>query len=1382
MTDTTATPTEPSDDSRVGSTPSTLDFPVVGIGASAGGLEALLKFFENLPPDSGMAFVVVLHLSPKHSSNVPTLLSNVTPLPVQHVSGPVGIERNHVYVIPPGKLLAMDDNALDITDADRPRGRHVAIDLFFRSLAQVHGPRAVGIVLSGSGADGSAGIARVKEQGGLTFAQVPDEADFDSMPRSAIATSAIDFVLPVAQMPRKLIDLSTAARNIHLPPIAEPDKGLPPKPGRAPTGHEADEVLRDILVTLRARTGHDFRHYKRATMMRRLQRRLQVNGLSDLPSYRTHLHANADEAPALLKDLLIGVTNFFRDSESFDVLARDVLPQLFKGRSPQEQVRAWVAGCARGEEAYSLAMLLCEQAARIAEPPDMLVFATDIDERAITTARAGLYPESILTDVSPLRLRQFFTKEDTQYRIRKEVREKLLFAQHNLLRDPPFSQIDLISCRNLMIYIDRDVHNEMLEIFHFALKPGGFLFLGSSESADTASQLFTPVDKKHRIYRANNLSRGRRMLPALPLRLGAAGTPTVELPLLRSKASFADAHQRLLQQHAPPSVLINAESEIVHLSDNTGAFLRLAPGAPSHNLLSLVLPELRLELRAALLQARQSGRSVEARRVKVQRGGRPRYVSMVVRPVRDNVSNAEFTLVMFDEVDDTLGGEHPGDELDPAMTHLEGELQRTKDELKASIEQGETSSEELRASNEELQAINEELRSTTEELETSKEELQSINEELVTVNQELKIKVEETGKINDDLQNLIASTDIATVFVDRGMSIKRYTPRATDIFNLIPSDVGRSLLDITHRLDYPQLAADTSAAFQSLQIIEREVHSSDDRWYIARLLPYRTLEDHIGGAVLTFIEITRRRRAEQQLHEEQDRMRLVAASTRDYAIFTTDAEGRVTTWNQGAQSIFGYTEAEMLGQSSALLYLPEDRAIGALDDEMRRAREEGRAEGDRWMLRKEGSRFFCSGILTALEGGQGFAKIARDLTGLKQAETEREAQLKREAAAAAQARAVSEMKDEFLAVLSHELKNPLNLILVNAELLTRLPESRGIAPVARAAEVIRRTVVSQAQIIDDLLDMSRVQTGKLALNLGEVNGSAALQSIVAAASADAAARHLHLTLQPPAERVAVHADPVRLEQIMWNLLTNAIKFTPAGGSITVSLQQEDGMARLDVADTGRGIEPDFLPKVFDMFRQAESRSTHYEGGLGIGLALVKQLALLQGGRVEAFSEGSGLGARFTVWLPLHDGATAGPAAKAASPASTIAGLRVLIVDDAEETIGALGELLKLEGAHVSGATSVPQALQMIGKQSFDLIVSDIAMPGMNGYELLLQLRGRPDAANTPTIALSGLGRPADAKRALDAGFDAHLGKPVTLEALTEAMRLAREHRSARAGE
>ena len=1346
---------------------SALNFPVVGIGASAGGLQALLSFFEHMPASNGMAFVVILHLSPEHESSVAEILQRVASMPVVQVKGLTAIHANHVYVIPPNHNLSMNDGHLQLSSHTGVKGANLAIDLFFRTLAEVHQERAIAIVMSGTGTDGAAGLARIKEEGGVTLVQKPEDTEYDSMPKAAMATGMVDFIVPAADMPQRLQELWANACRISLPKCSNSPMGDDVIPESEEVSRWAEEALRDIMDVLRRHSQNDFRQYKRATVLRRIERRLQVNGLPDLPAYREFLRTHPEEAAPLLQDMLISVTNFFRDPNAFEALERDVLPGLLSNRQPDEPVRVWVAGCATGEEAYSVTMLLKEQMEKHNCMSELQVFATDIDERAVSFGRNGMYPASIAADVLPARLKRFFALEKKQFRVNKTVREKILFANHNVLRDPPFSRIDLICCRNLLIYLDKAAQARVLGTFRFALKPGGILFLGSSESAEAAPKLFTLIDKKSRFFKTNpNVNAIRHLMLAsdIPRETSVFSQRGPDRRAAKP-ASFAELHRKLIDQVVLPSVLVDARHNILHLSENVGKFLLPGSGTPSVNLLDNTQAELRTELRTAIYQAMHTGKVVRTHAIPVRRGDSQILVVMTVRSFQEEGTESSLMLVMFDEVLEKSPGQASGtaDQLHSMQVdQLETEIRQLKEDLQQTIEQTEVSTEELKASNEEQQAVNEELRSATEELETSKEELQSINEELTTVNCELKYKVDETSTMNDDLQNLITSSDIATVFVDKNLHIKRFTPQAARIFNLIESDINRPLMDITHKLDYESLAEDAAGMLKTLNLIERPVTSSEGRHYLARLRPYRTTDDHIDGVVLTFVDVTALRKAEERLRAGEEQLRIAAETTRDYAILTIDEESCITSWNIGAQRIFGYDPQYIVGKPFSTIFTPEDRDAGAPEDELRHARDEGRSVDERWHLRKDGSTFFCSGIVTRLEGKSGgYAKIARDMTESRSQEMSRDEMLAMEKQA-------NELKDQFLAVMSHELKHPLNLIQVNTELLLSQPEVRTLPEVVRAGEIIRSAVVSQTKIIDDLLDLSRARTGKLTLRLAPVNLAGMAESIAAAAREAANKKNLTLQYENSKEEVIALCDRVRTEQVLWNLINNAIKFTPSGGNITVRLTCDDLFATLAVIDTGQGIDAAFLPHIFGMFVQAPNlKVSNANAGLGVGLTLVHDLTVAQGGKVLAESAGVGKGSAFTVWLPLAQ--TKVQEKKIALPPGNLKGLRILAVDDMIDLLEPFSALLKLEGAQVDIATSGQQALELLESNVYDLLISDLGMPFMDGYELMRKIRKRSEWQKLKAIALSGYGRQVDTVRALQSGFNAHLSKPATVAHICQSI-------------
>ena len=827
-------------------------FPVVGIGASAGGLAAFQAFFEALPARPGMAFVLVQHLSPDHESALAEIVQQRTQMAVRQVDDHPVVEADCVYVIPPGKHLEIEDGRLRLVELRRDRGRPTAVDHFFRTLAQDVGERAVAVVLSGTGSDGALGLKAIKERAGLTLVQDPDDAGYDGMPNAAIATGLVDVTGTPAELADRLVGIRDAV-----------DDGVAPVLGPVRRGDE--EALRTIFAHLRRRTGHDFTHYKRSTIRRRLARRLQVTGLETLPAYADHVRTDADETRALLRDFLISVTQFFRDPDAFEALDERVLPALFAGGP--EAVRAWVPGCATGEEAYSVAMLLHEHAARLPSRPAVQVFATDIDEDAVAHARAGVYPESALADVAPDRRARFFEEAGSGHRVKQELRESVLFAVHNLISDPPFSRLDLVACRNVLIYFNREIQARAFRAFHYGLRPGGVLFLGSSEAPGSVTSAFEPLEERARIYRRRDVAvpgvgfpvppasdRGGAVGPRPPRPAGQGGGAGRGGGVLDRYAAWT------LSRYGPPRLLVDERFDLTHVLGRAGDYLRDREGPVTQNAVDRVERAFQVDLRAALHRAFADGEPTDTPFRRVAVGGGERAVRLHVGPVGGAAASDGLVEVVFVELDAAslaaLDARAPDDAPPPDPDGLEDEVRRLRDELRATVEDRETSTEELRASNEELQSLNEELQSATEELETSREELQSMNEELHTVNDELKDKVGELTALNGDLQNLIASTDVGTLFLDRDLRLKRFTPRAAELFHVIPSDVGRPVGHLAHGARDADFEAVAREVQGTLVPVTRTVHAKGGRAHLLRAVPYRTADDRIDGVVLSFVDVT----------------------------------------------------------------------------------------------------------------------------------------------------------------------------------------------------------------------------------------------------------------------------------------------------------------------------------------------------------------------------------------------------------------------------------------------------------------------------------------------------------------------------------------------
>lgn len=909
-------------------------FPIVGIGASAGGLAAIKAFFSGMPTDTdtGMAFVLVQHQAPDHKSILTGILQRYTRMQVFEVQDGMTVHANCAYIIPPGRDLAVLNGTLQLLEPTTPRGERLPIDFFFRSLAQDQHERAICIILSGIGSDGTLGLQSIKSEGGMVMVQVPESAEFDGMPQSAIGTGLIDYKLLPGEMPAQLIAYVAGAF------------GRSPRPVMVTTPR-AEIALRKIFITLRSQTGHDFSQYPPELIQRQITRRMAVHQMKTLEMYIKFLQQTPVEAESLFRDLLISSNHFFSDSEALKALEKQVIARIFADRPAGTAIRIWSTGCSTGEKAYSLAILLKERMETLKKNYKVQIFATDIDSRAIATARVGLYPAGIAADISTERLARFFTAESGggNYRIHKGIRDMLVFSEHNIIKDPPFSKLDLITCRNLLIDMGGDLHKKLLPLFHYTLNPGGFLFLGTSETEVDFGELFTTLDRKANLYQRKEVLHGTqrtaldRLLPPLvlvdalhPWNSGKkAGTGKLSLREL--------TEQTLLQQVAPTGALVTRNGDILYLHGRTGMYLEPPPGVTGvNNILRMAREGLQRDLTKSLRQAVVEKKIVRCQGLSVETNGDFTQVNLTVRPVFTGpgaTAEAPLYLVILEEVtplEAANGGcQSISDEVNCLRSTVH--IASLRRELQAKAEYLQATNEELETTNEEMQAVNEELQSTNEELETSKEETQSINEELSTVNAELQTKVSDLSRANNDINNLLAGTGIATVFVDHQLRILRFTPAATGIINLIMGDIGRPMAHIVSKLvGYANLPEDTRTVLDTLEPKEIEAETTEGKWYTLRIHPYRTVNNVIEGAVITFVDITEKKKTQEALLQANELLRL-AVVVRDAhdAVTVQDLDGRILAWNPGAARMYGWSETEALTMNVRNL-IPEELREQAL--------------------------------------------------------------------------------------------------------------------------------------------------------------------------------------------------------------------------------------------------------------------------------------------------------------------------------------------------------------------------------------------------------------------------------------------------------------------
>jgi two-component system CheB/CheR fusion protein len=1306
----------------------------VGIGASAGGLESLEQFFSNLPPNPGMAFVVVQHLSPDFRSVMDELLARHSDLPIKQAEHNIEVEPNRVYLLPPKKEMIIQDRRLLLSDKERTHGLTLPIDHFFRSLAQDLGTEAVGIILSGTGSDGSRGVREIKRVGGRVYVENPDSAKFDGMPLSALATGVVDQSAAAQDIPRFLMEDPAISSE-----AVEPDP------------FEDETPMESIFRLLRDQFGLDFSLYKMTTVSRRILRRIDLLGSVDLAGYADRLRVDPEELSSLYRDLLIGVTRFFRDPEAFEFLEQHVIPEILDHVPESEEIRVWIAACATGEEAYSIAMLLFEQLTLRGRQLNVKILATDVHPASLTYASAGFYGDEQLEHVNEKRRERFFRRKPNGYQISQDLRQLIVFAPHNITKDAPFTKMHLITCRNLLIYFEPPAQKSVLSLFHFGLITGGFLFLGSSETAGTLASEFDTVNEHWKFYRKR---RDIRLLEPLRMPVSKRTPGQSKLFLGHSRAALADTqllnvYDELLNRHMPPSFLVDEDRHLVDSFGGAERLFRIGKRRPSINILDLLDGDLRTVVAGAIQRALKGEGPVHYTGVPIADGARTRRCTLSAEAFNNPRTNATHVLISFESESTEERRQQPRPEagdLTPSqaaqdrMNTLESELSYTRETLQSTIEELQTSNEELQATNEELVASNEELQSTNEEL-------HSVNEELYTVNAELQRKIAELRELNVDMQHFLESTDVGTLFLDSNLRIRKYTPKIASVFHIQPQDVGRSIRHFSYNLQRPTLLNDIELAMCEGIVIEDEVRESEGTTFFLRILPYRATSHgekesplatpaagRIEGVVLSLTDISALDRVRSKLRQMSE---IVEWS--DDAIIGQTVDGVITTWNRGAEHLYGYSAEEVIGRDIRMLAPASQKdQIPALLDAVRRGERVEHAEMLR--VRKDDAlvdvSISISPILDSDGRVSGGSMIVRDVKTLREAQNdiaEREGRIRLLLDSTAEAiigigpdglcafvnpacvrmlgyssaekvigrhihriihqpgtagmhaeedcplyrvlvtgqgahsdeepvwctngtkffaeywsypvrrgtqivgavvtfldvtdrkradeeiRTGARRREEFLAMLSHELRNPLAAVVSAARVMRS--ESAGGKAVERAREIIERQSKHMARLLDDLLDVSRITRGGIELRKEDIDLREVIRTAIEALTPALEERQTKLTTELPGEFLPLRGDGARIQQVVVNLLSNAARYSPPGSPILLSANADGDSIILRVKDQGRGISPAMLSDIFEMFVQDEQGLERSTGGLGIGLTLVRQIVELHGGQVEAHSAG-----------------------------------------------------------------------------------------------------------------------------------------------------------------
>ncbi len=1328
-------------------------FSVVAVGASAGGIKPCSALLRELSADTNLAVIVVQHLGADAPSMLSQILARETALSVQEATHDQVIEPGHVYVIPPNARMTIVEDRLQLAPREASDRPFMSIDIFMTSLAAAYRNRAIGVVLSGLDGDGARGLELIKQAGGITFAQTQDSAEYGEMPNTAVETGFVDFILSPAEIGRKLIDIVQHPYVSQAVPTPQPDQPVPatdpfadPSPELLPDAPESTSTadLSMVYSLLRAATGTDFSQYKRATFERRMQRRMALYQKNSVESYVKLLKQDPAEIRALHRDVLISVTSFFRDPDTFVFLKETIFPTLVEQKGLDASIRIWVAGCSTGQECYSIAIALSEYLYSQNINLSIQIFGTDVNEDVVNVARKGIYTENQLSGVIPERRQRFFTKVDGGYQISKAIRESCVFARQNLSSDAPFSNIDFISCRNVLIYFTSALQKRVLAIFHYSLNATGFLWLGSSESIGETSDMFEVVDKKHKAY--TRASVANRLSFDFITSDSAALHPTsiaegVPAQLTGYSNVQRQADQVMLNRYAPSGVVINNQLDILHFRGDTSPYLRPAPGEPSFNFLKMLRPSLLIEVRSAVERAKQQVTTIREENLLIE--GSARYVHIEVTPIKNPLSQERCYIVLFEEGDLVLAdsvSDRPQAESTPTsrpdITRLERELAGVRQELldtqtylQATIEEHNAANQRLTTANEEILSSNEELQSTNEELQTAKEEIQAANEELKTTNEELQSRNLDTRSINDDLINLLNNVSIPVVMLSSDLCIRRFTPTAQRLFNFIPTDVGRPISNIRFDLDIPDLETLISGVINTLDAQQREVQDSEGHWYRLRIRPYRTADNQIDGAVMALVDIDDIKRTLQQLEASRFYAESIVETVRE-PLIVLNAQLQIKTANRAFYEFTQGSAAETEGQR--LL----DVGGGQWNiPVLRAALENLLAEGFPLQDIEVEHNFEQGGRKTLLlnaryieQGTQQHSQLAEqddssmillaieDITKRKRAEQER-LQLVQERAARVEAESANASKDEFLSVLSHELRTPLNAILGWTEILLNQSSADPVLQ-QRALTSIERSAQTQTRIIEDLLQVSRIIQGQLSLQRRAVDLTELVADVVEGILPVAESVGIRLVANLAEAPDYYYFDPERLQQVFNNALSNSIKFTPEGGEVEISLSYTEQQAQIQVRDTGKGIDLEFLPYVFDRFRQADSSNTRQYSGLGLGLAIIKVFVEAHEGSVTMDSSGLGAGATLTILLPLT--VAVRPIATTTPPfvgENLLGDLQILVVEDDPDNLDILTVTLEAQQATVITATSVGGAIAHITEQGMpDLIISDISLPGQDGFD------------------------------------------------------------------